>query len=846
MDTRRDFLKKAIMLAGAAGSSGLFSDAIARALAIPPTPGTTYHDAEHVVILMQENRSFDHCYGALRGVRGFDDPRAVQQFNGNRVWLQSNSAGETYAPFRLDIKYTKATWMSALPHSRESQVDAWNHGRYDRWLDSKRPGNREYAHIPMTMGHYTREDLPFYYDLADAFTVCDQHFCSAMTSTTPNRLMFWSGSLREKQIENSKAYIRNPDMVLGRKPSATWETFPERMEDAGIAWRFYQNELMANGGLTQEEISWLGNMGLNPLEYVAQYNAHLASRHSSFNRDLTAKLASEISALTAKLASLPKQSDARHPIVQALREKHVLLKEVERDQTVLEEGGFSRLSKRQQQLHQKAFVTNQNDPHFLDLETIAYQDGDVEREFIVPKGDILYQFRKDVEDGKLPTVSYLAPPQQFSSHPSAPWYGAWYVSEVMNILTANPEVWRKTIFILTFDENDGYFDHVPPFVAPNPHRRETGFSSKGLDTGLDYVLKSQEIREGVRPEEAREAPVGMGYRVPMVIASPWTRGGWVNSQVFDHTSNIQFLEKFLSTKSGKNVREKNLTEWRRTVAGDLTSIFQPEAQKTIPELSFVKRKPFMAQIHQAQFRNPPTDYKNLNDVELAGVNKNPARSPHMPHQESGVRPSCALPYELYVDGALDENGKSFEITMSARNRIFGDRAAGSPFSVYAYGLTAESTPLRSYAVAAGDQLHDAWPLDAFSGGAYKLAVHGPNGFYREFGGSSSEPRLKLLCEYEAAPSGSSLTGNLKLILRNSGDRSLILELTDNAYGKKSIIKRVPPRGSAALKVDLQGDNHGWYDFTVRQKGNETFWKTFAGRVETGQAGFSDPQIGRQA
>ena len=130
MDTRRDCLKKAIMLAGATGTTSMFSDAVARAYAIPPVPETTYLDAEHVVILMQENRSFDHCFGSLRGVRGFDDPRAIRQPNGNSVWLQSNKAGETYTPFRLDIKYTKATWMSALPHSRESQVDAWNEGRY--------------------------------------------------------------------------------------------------------------------------------------------------------------------------------------------------------------------------------------------------------------------------------------------------------------------------------------------------------------------------------------------------------------------------------------------------------------------------------------------------------------------------------------------------------------------------------------------------------------------------------------------------------------------------------------------------------------------------------------------
>ncbi len=107
---------------------------------------------------------------------------------------------------------------------------------------------------------------------------------------------------------------------------------------------------------------------------------------------------------------------------------------------------------------------------YHELTTLKYKDGDTEREVNIPKGDILHQFREDVKSGSLPTVSWLVAPEKFSDHPSSAWYGAWYVSEVLDILTQNPEVWKKTIFILTYDENDGYFDHVPPFVAPNPTR----------------------------------------------------------------------------------------------------------------------------------------------------------------------------------------------------------------------------------------------------------------------------------------------------------------------------------------------------------------------------------------
>ncbi len=156
METRRDFLKKAALLSGAAGLSGMLPPSIARAMSIDPTPGSTYMDAEHVVILMQENRSFDHCYGSLQGVRGFNDPRAITLPDKKPVWLQTNADGKTSAPFRLNIKDTRATWMGSLPHSWTNQVDARNDGKYDQWLEAKKAGNPEFAEMPLTLGYYTR------------------------------------------------------------------------------------------------------------------------------------------------------------------------------------------------------------------------------------------------------------------------------------------------------------------------------------------------------------------------------------------------------------------------------------------------------------------------------------------------------------------------------------------------------------------------------------------------------------------------------------------------------------------------------------------------------------------
>src|SRR5580698_594942 len=117
MESRRDFLKKAALLSGGIAVWSALPESIQKALAIDPETGSTYLDAEHIVILMQENRSFDHSYGTLQGVRGFNDPRAHVLPNLNPVWLQTNSDGDTYGPFRLNIKETNITWIGGLPHS---------------------------------------------------------------------------------------------------------------------------------------------------------------------------------------------------------------------------------------------------------------------------------------------------------------------------------------------------------------------------------------------------------------------------------------------------------------------------------------------------------------------------------------------------------------------------------------------------------------------------------------------------------------------------------------------------------------------------------------------------------
>jgi phospholipase C len=823
MATRRDFLKAASLLAGGAGMAGVIPASVKRAFAIEPTPGSTYKDAEHIVVLMQENRSFDHALGALQGVRGFNDPRAIRQANGNSVFLQTSAAGETYAPWRLDIKDTKITWMGSVPHSRDSQVDAWNEGHHDRWIDAKRSHNPAYGHMPITMGHYTREDLPFYYALADAFTVCDQNYCAAMTSTTPNRLFFWTGTARDEQHAKSRVFMRNDQIMIGGQK---WKTFPERLQEAGVSWKFYQNDLTRTSGLNEEEQSWLGNFGTNVLEAFTAYNT---PAYEYAGPNLQKELAVREQRILKAQELLAKTTDSE---IKAKLEQRLKRDELDREalsrQLAAGTGKdlYAKLSPQQQALHNAAFVVNVNDPHYRSLEPLKF-DG---QEMNVPKGDILHQFRDDVQNNKLPMVSWLSSPEHFSDHPTSPWYGAWYVSEVMDILTKNPEVWKKTIFILTYDENDGYFDHAPSYVAADPKRPETGKASSGIDTSLDYMYKDDELAQGVSHEEARNGPIGMGFRVPMVVASPWSRGGWVNSQLFDHTSMIQFLEGFVKEKTGKMVHETNVSEWRRSISGDLTSCFRTH---TIDDakLDYLDRDKFVIQIREAKDKELPANFKALSAEQIAEVNQKLSASQWMSKQEPGTRPANPLPYELYADGALSADGKSFVLTMKAGMSVHGVKSMGAPFNVYL--RNGGNMVAGTYAVKAGDTLSQSFPVN---GGQYSIDVHAPNGFFRSFN-RTVKAAMMVQAMYEQQ-SGRP-TGNIALHVKNLDKTPVQVAVKDHSYGLASVMKNVAAGATEDIVMSSR-KSHGWYDVSVSIENSEV---RYAGRVETGATSITDPAMG---
>lgn len=816
-DSRRDFIKKATLLTGSAGLFSVLPGSIQKALAINAGKGTTYLDAEHIVFLMQENRSFDHCYGTLQGVRGFDDPRAMRMPDLNTVWLQRNKKGETYIPFNLDIKNSKATWMQSLPHSWENQVDALNNGAMDGWLESKKSGDKTYAHMPLTMGYYDRKDIPFYYALADAFTVCDQNFCSSLTGTSANRSYYWAGTIREEQNAQSRALVFN-DEINHRDLSC--KTFPERMEEAGVSWKVYQNELSIDTGFVNDEDDWLANFTDNNLEFYKQYNVRLHKAHVEFLTKKTALLEKEIAAL---------QQPGTKPDEGTISSKTAQLNKLKKELQQIAAKPFDKLTDFEKSIHKRAFVTNINDPHYRELTTFTYKEGNEEREVTIPKGDTLYQFRQDVKTGKLPTVSWLTAPGSFSDHPASPWYGAWYVSEVLDILTHNPEVWKKTIFILNYDENDGYFDHVAPFVPPITAKPETGACSKGIDTAVEHVTAEEEAKRPTSPSRKRVSPIGLGFRVPMVIASPWTRGGWVNSEVFDHTSCIKFLEVFLSHKTGKKLKETNISDWRRTVCGDLTSVFRPYNGEKISYPTSLKLNETVQSIHQAKYKQLPGNYKALSADEISAVNKSTKTLSVFPRQEKGMRHSCALPYEFHAQGTL-KNKEEFSIAMRPGNKI------GSAFNVHGYGLTSQPMRTWAFAVKPGDELTYNWKLADFEHQRYHLELLGPNGFMRAFAGDHNDPDLNIALVYTK-------TGDIEIRVFNLNKvSSYKVAIKANAYltGNQEFTVAA---GKQHVQTILLQKSHHWYDLNITVAGHAAFKRGYAGRVETGQHGYTDPQIG---
>ena len=677
---RRDFLR----LAAGSAASAVGSRAIAKALDVSAHRATgTIQDVGHVVILMQENRSFDHYFGTLRGVRGFGDPRTITLPSGRPVWFQPSpkAADGHVLPFHLDSATTGAQVMDSLDHSWKGSHARWRH--HDAWIAAK---------TPMTMGYFTRADLPFYHALADAFTICDAYHCSIFGPTNPNRMFLFSGTNGLAAGETGPLAVSNPPNEPNEKadmafdgptfPGFGWTTYAERLRAAGVSWKVYQE---------------YDNYGDNGLAYFKAF------RGAAADPELTARARGWAPGSTPENA---KTSRGEH---------------------------------------------------------------------------LVSAFARDVAEGTLPQVSWIVAPYIMCEHPAAsPGYGESLTARLIEALADYPEVWARTVFILNYDENDGFFDHVPP---PLP--------ATGPAPGASTVDLAGESYAG--------EPVGLGPRVPMLAVSPWSRGGWVNSEVFDHTSVVRFLEARFG------VHEPNITPWRRSVCGDLTSVFDFRGPGRPAPRPLADAAALMAAVDVAAARPPPA-------VPTAQA---------LPAQEPGTRPARPLPYSLHVhaDAAQDR------VTLTFVN----DGRAGAAFSVWP---TQPDQGPWFYTVGAGGRLAAELPSGPEG---YDLTVHGPNGFLRRFAGVGAPgAEVRAACDPGQ--------GRVTLTLSNQGTARR-LKVTPGVYRHGAPRLHDLAVGGTATDVWGIARSAHWYDLIVTDEADPRWLRRLSGHLETGLPSFSDPAIG---
>jgi phospholipase C len=192
-------------------------------------------DIKHVVMLMQENRSFDHYFGTMAGVRGFDDPTALKLSTGKSVFHQPDRENPNgyLLPFHLDTQKTSAQKIPSTSHAWAVQHAAWNGGKMDNWMPAHRKADGPKA--PYVMGYHTRADIPFQFALAEAFTICDAYHCSLFGPTWPNRMHWMTGTI-DPEGRHGGPMISNKAPAGGFK----WTTYAERLEKAGVSWKVYQ------------------------------------------------------------------------------------------------------------------------------------------------------------------------------------------------------------------------------------------------------------------------------------------------------------------------------------------------------------------------------------------------------------------------------------------------------------------------------------------------------------------------------------------------------------------------------------------------------------------------------
>ncbi|MFE3196102.1 alkaline phosphatase family protein [Nocardia sp. NPDC059240] len=756
MDRRR-FLKHAAQVGGAAGAMSMLPPSLAQAWAEPAPPGG-WDAIEHVVILMQENRSFDHYFGGMPGVRGYADLNALQLSTGRSVFHQPDG-GRTVLPYLTTLQNIDGT-----DHGTRTGHDAFAFGKHDGWIPAKGEG---------TMVGYDRDTLGFYYQLAEAFTVCDAYHCSVNGPTDPNRMYLFTGTVKnplalDNYAESLQVSLFADDMklrwmrslpvsgivdsVLGLVHGMTsalpqsvtealtglvaprtgnlflydallspdagryvndvifglpWTTYAERLQERGIGWRVYQE--------------W-DNYTDNALDFFLPFReaARAALKHTNGGRGVA------FENFFRYYSDL--QRDPSLELAYAADLKR----------------GMDELSAGQRALVEKGLLRSRT-------------------------GTLVESFRTDVATGRLPTVSWIVAPYVDCEHPvMGPRNGQALVHGVLEALAEHPEVWNKTVFILNYDENDGYFDHVP---APTPP-------------------------PGTPGEYFGSHHVGLGARTPAIIVSPWSKQA-VCSELFDHTSVLRFLERVTG------VAEPNISPWRRQLCGDLSSLFDFGARRTLIVPGTAPRA----------------------EQSSSGAAQPLPFVQRMPKQQGGSRARVPLPYRLQTRCAPGEKGG---VALTLEN-------AGSGTAhclVYPNAFALDYTPAR-FDVPGGGVVSREFPS---TNGCYDYSIYGPDGFQRRFAGDLRGPCGDLRVKVTASAAG---PRKLALVLENAGKQRVSVQVAANAYrhdGPWIIDAAAGGTERRELTCASDAEGAGWYDLSVSADIDAGFLCRARGFIDNGESG----------
>jgi len=499
--TRRQFVAGMGAALGAATLPGALFD---RALAVTPA-GSSLRDIEHVVMLMQENRSFDHYFGTMSGVRGFGDRHHYRSYRGGphtegaKVFNQSTVyqgspllrvGGDDYLrPFELvsDPPTANGQTLDDITHDWGPQHQAWDNGTMSQFvvqhLRNDGTASLQYGSsggVPdlgpssapigiTTMGYYRPADsVNFYRALAQAFTICDAYHCSVLGPTDPNRLMWMTGSLGAHSEDQGgpvlETYVTNREDMYG---TLDWPTVPELLTEHGVSWKVYQDPT--------------SNVLFNVLPYFKNFTSPSNATQVQ----------------NAALGLAP----------------------------------------------------------------------------VYPT-----EFVADVAAGTLPQVSWIMPSAANCEHPATPpEYGEYLVSQILQTLVSNPDVWASTVFLVLYDENGGFFDHVAP---PTPGPTVTDLadlpaeSRAGGDLDGEYLTTADPVNAaGGPPSDWGNVlgPVGLGFRVPALVVSPFSAGGWVSHTPFDHVSTHKLIESVFLTPGALVAGGLHVSKWRSALVGDLST-----------------------------------------------------------------------------------------------------------------------------------------------------------------------------------------------------------------------------------------------------------------------------------